>query len=119
MSCSIIIDAKEYNTNHFRLEQAGELENQNEIRSSTGVESRLAGGSIMSNEKNLDLEIYAKRCFQHKMERLSRMKEHMIPQAQCPPEDDQHSDDDMNEKEDEYANETNQRKLFHKHLESL
>ena len=73
----------------------------------------------MSNEKNLDLEIYAKRCFQHKMEGLSRMKEHMIPQAQFPPEDDQHSDDDMNEKEDEYANETNQRKLFHEHLQIL
>ena len=72
----------------------------------------------MSNKKNLDLEIYAKRCFQHKMERLSRIKEHVIPQAQFPLEDDKHSDD-MNEKEDEYANETNQRKLFHKHLQSL
>ena len=72
----------------------------------------------MSNEKNLDLEIYAKRCFQHEGERSSRIKEHMIPQAQFPPKDDKHSDD-MNEKEDEYANETNQRKLFHKHLQSL
>ena len=42
----------------------------------------------------------------------------MIRKAQFPPEDDKHSDD-MDEKEDEYANETNQRKLFHTHLKSL
>ena len=82
------------------------------------MECKLADVPIISNEEKLKLEIYAKRCFQHKMERLSRMKEHMIPQAQFPPEDDKHSDD-MDEKEDEFANETNQRNLFHKHLKSL
>ena len=42
----------------------------------------------------------------------------MIRKGQFPPEDDTHSDD-MDEKEDEFANETHQRKLFHKHLKSL
>ena len=52
------------------------------------------------------------------MERLSRSTEYTIPQVQLPPEDDKHSDD-MDEKEDEYANETNQRKFFHKHMKTL
>ena len=73
---------------------------------------------IMSSEKNLDLEIYANRCFQRRGAALSRNTEFRIPQAQFRPEDNKHSDD-TDEKEDEYANETNQRKLFHKHLKSL
>ena len=42
----------------------------------------------------------------------------MIRKAQFLPEDDKYSDD-MDEKEDEFTNETHQRKLFHKHLTTL
>ena len=82
------------------------------------MECKLADVPIISNEEKLKLEIYAKRCFQNRNERLSRSAASMIRKAQFPPEDDKHSDD-MDEKEDEFANETNQRNLFHKHLKSL
>ena len=82
------------------------------------MECKLADVPIISNEEKLKLEIYAKRCFQKRNERLSRSTAYMIRKAQFPPEDDKHSDD-MDEKEDEFANETNQRNLFHKHLKTL
>ena len=82
------------------------------------MKCKLPDVPIVSNEETLDLEIYAKRCFQNRNERLSRSSASMIRKAQFPPEDDKHSDD-MDEKEDEFANETNQRNLFHKHLKSL
>ena len=88
------------------------------MQSSTGAECKLPNVPITSNEEKLGLDIHAKRCFQNRNERLSRSTAYMIRKAQFPPEDDKHSDD-MDEKEDEYANETNQRKLFHKHLQSL
>ena len=88
------------------------------MQSSTGVECKLPNVPITSNEEKLGLDIHAKRCFQNRNERLSRSTAYMIRKAQFSPEDDKHSDD-MDEKEDEFANETHQRKLFHKHLTTL
>ena len=88
------------------------------MQSSTGVECKLPNVPITSNEEKLGLDIHAKRCFQNRNERLSRSTAYMIRKAQFSPEDDKHSDD-MDEKQDEFANETHQRKLFHKHLTTL
>ena len=88
------------------------------MQSSTGVECKPPNIPITSNEEKLGLDIHAKRFFQNRNERLSRSTAYMIRKAQFPPEDNTHSDD-MDEKEDEFANETHQRKLFHKHLTTL